>query len=311
MKHLKLFSTEAQYTAFKESSDFVLPNVSYAADNNIVYYNPYVEKEIRLICTYNVTDTTNSTKVCENFSNFASMEVDGILLDSVTAEYTFDTVGEHTVEFTLKDTSIGNSAFYYCQGLTSVVIPDYVTSIGTSAFDSCYGLTSINIPDSVTSIGESAFYNCTGLTSITIPNSVTSIGDKAFQGCIGLTSLTIGSGVKTIGNFAFGDCSRLTSINIPDSVTSIGNGAFSSCGGLTSIVIPNSVTSIGDYAFEGCYELSAITSYAVIAPTIGSITFKYVKSGGTLYVPAGSDYNSWMSTDADYLGYYNWTIEYI
>lgn len=40
MKHLKLFSTEAQYTAFKESSDFVLPNVSYAKDNNIVYYNP-------------------------------------------------------------------------------------------------------------------------------------------------------------------------------------------------------------------------------------------------------------------------------
>ena len=42
-----------------------------------------------------------------------------------------------------------------------------MTSIGESAFDSCTGLTSVTIPNSVTSIGESAFYGCSGLTSIT------------------------------------------------------------------------------------------------------------------------------------------------
>ena len=59
-----------------------------------------------------------------------------------------------------------------------------VTSIGESAFYKCYGLTSVTIPNSVTSIGSSAFNYCTGLTSVTIPNSVTSIGDNAFDGCI-------------------------------------------------------------------------------------------------------------------------------
>ena len=34
-------------------------------------------------------------------------------------------------------TSIGNSAFYGCSGLTSVVIPNSVTSIGKSAFYGC------------------------------------------------------------------------------------------------------------------------------------------------------------------------------
>ena len=40
-------------------------------------------------------------------------------------------------------TSIGDRAFYYCSGLTSVAIPNSVTSIGQSAFYGCNGLTSI------------------------------------------------------------------------------------------------------------------------------------------------------------------------
>ncbi|SFW26109.1 Leucine rich repeat-containing protein, partial [Prevotellaceae bacterium HUN156] len=87
-------------------------------------------------------------------------------------------------------TSIGESAFKYCSGLTSVTIGNSVTSIGYSAFYGCSGLTSVTIPNSVTSIGDSAFRGCSGLTSVIIPNSVTSIGDRAFSGCSGLTSVT-------------------------------------------------------------------------------------------------------------------------
>ena len=55
-----------------------------------------------------------------------------------------------------------------------------VTSIGESAFYGCSGLTMVTIPESVTSIGGAAFRDCSSLTSVTIPNSVTSIGSYAF-----------------------------------------------------------------------------------------------------------------------------------
>jgi len=78
-------------------------------------------------------------------------------------------------------TTIGDDAFAYCIGLTSVTIPNSVTSIGRIAFCGCSGLTSVTIGNSVSSIGELAFGYCTGLSSITIPNSVTSIGERAFE----------------------------------------------------------------------------------------------------------------------------------
>ena len=155
--------------------------------------------------------------------------------------------------------SIGGGAFYRCTGLTSIDIPNSVISIGGGAFSYCTGLTSINIPNSVTSIGLQAFYYCIKLTSINIPNAVTSIDDDAFRGCTNLTSVNIGNSVTSIGKSAFSGCTGLTSIDIPNSVTSIGNSAFSSCSGLASITIGNSVTAIGDYAFSGCIGLTSIS----------------------------------------------------
>ena len=134
-------------------------------------------------------------------------------------DYALETAPWRNKEFkkvVIKDgvTSIGNCAFEYCIGLTSVTIPNSVTSIGIYAFAYCNGLTSITIPNSVTSIGESAFEYCNGLTSITIPNSVTSIGNFAFYCCDKLASLTIGNSVKSIGAQAFNNLGHLTSMTI-------------------------------------------------------------------------------------------------
>ena len=91
-------------------------------------------------------------------------------------------------------------------------VPDGVNRIGDSAFFDCTSLTSVIIPKSVTSIGSLAFLGCIRLTNVTIPDGVTSIGDYAFDGYRSLTNVTIPDSVTNICYGAFLDCIKLTDV---------------------------------------------------------------------------------------------------
>ena len=148
-----------------------------------------------------------------------------------------DSVNYNNINY--KVTSIGDSAFFKCKLLTSIIIPSSVTSMGKGVFSKCYELTNITIPSAVTSIGDNAFYFCYNLTSITIPGSVTSIGNNAFNTCA-LTSITIPDSVTSIGYNAFYDCSRLTSITL-EGVTppSLGTYAYNKISSSATFYVPN------------------------------------------------------------------------
>ena len=83
---------------------------------------------------------------------------------------------------TNKLTEIGEDAFYGCDNLEDINIPDGVTRIGKGAFELNFSLRKINIPPSVTYIAENAFA-CAHLDSIDIPAGVTFIGRGAFWKC--------------------------------------------------------------------------------------------------------------------------------
>ena len=112
---------------------------------------------------------------------------------------------------------IGEYAFAYCSGLTSLTLPVGITSIGYDAFAYCSGLTSLTLPAGITSIGEYAFYGCSGLTSLTLPAGITSIGEFAFSYCSGLTSIYVyAEKVPRIGRYAFEGCaSRKCTLYVP------------------------------------------------------------------------------------------------
>ena len=100
-------------------------------------------------------------------------------------------------------TSIKKRAFYQCDKLLVVSIPNTITKIESDTFRDCDSLTNVTIPSSVTSIGTYAFYSCSSLTNIVIPNSVTSIGEYAFSWCRTLTNIVIPNSVTTMGRGVF------------------------------------------------------------------------------------------------------------
>ena len=64
----------------------------------------------------------------------------------------------------------------------SYAIPDSVTSIGESAFSFCNSLTSINIPDSVNDIGDGAFAGCDSLSPQVKSDIIQRFGEEVFYG---------------------------------------------------------------------------------------------------------------------------------
>ena len=162
-----------------------------------------------------------------------------------------------------------------------------ITSIGESAFLGCRGMTELTLPNSVTSIGNAAFVDCSGLTELILPSSVTSIGGNAFEGCNGLTELTLPNTLERIVASAFRGCSGLTELTLPNSVWSIGEYAFQGCSGLTELTLPSSVTRIGKNAFSDCSGLEKIISLAEIPPVCGSggVFYGVNKTNCELIVP--------------------------
>ena len=256
--YVRAFATNEKGISYGNEVSFVTNVVS----SSVIYYTSNEQLQ----------ETIGSTTAYKglHMNNFGGATI---------VSHTFEN-GQGTIVFNSRLTSIGNYAFYYCAGLTSVTIPNSVTSIGHSAFAGCSGLTSIEIPNSVTSIGEDAFSGCNSLPeyndiryadtylvkvidkskfSYTIREGTKWIGSSAFTGCNELISFDIPNSVTSIGRYAFEDCRSLTSITIPNSVTSIGMYAFKNCTGLTSIEIPNSVTSIGKDAFNNCTGLTSVT----------------------------------------------------
>lgn len=99
-------------------------------------------------------------------------------------QYNSDITSFNELQYFIGLSSIGDYAFYYCSGLTSIVLPISLKAIGYRAFYYCTGLTGeLVIPKAATTIGNYAFYYCSNLQSIAslavIPPS---IGNYTFYG---------------------------------------------------------------------------------------------------------------------------------
>ena len=179
-----------------------LGGIKRAYLNNTLIFQAFKKDEevissYDITSTFNVTSTTSPTKLyfgeIEKYIN--EMEIDGIKVD-VTSAYTFNTLGEHTVEYMLRDKrDINSYAFKNCNNLTSIVFKEGLQTINFGAFYSCSSLSSITIPSSVIKIEGYVFYRCTSLKSITcLATTSPSIDGNAFKGLTDSGTLYIKEG---------------------------------------------------------------------------------------------------------------------
>lgn len=71
----------------------------------------------------------------------------------------------------------------------NVVVEEGIIGIGDSAFFNCNGLISVTLPDSLESIGDVAFESCSSLTEVTLGAGLTEIFPSIFNKCSALTKI--------------------------------------------------------------------------------------------------------------------------
>ena len=171
-------------------------------------------------------------------------------------------------------TEIGDFSFAR-SGLTSVTLPDGLETIGYGAFYHCDDLREVTIPQSVQRIEPYAFANTPWLTDwmngsgdeflivgdgillayrgsnskITIPDGVRTIAQGCFSGHTGIVSVSMPPSLEVICEEAFADCRNLSSLTGGVNIKRIEDRAFSGCP-LTTVKIGSNVEEIGLRAFD-------------------------------------------------------------
>ena len=127
-------------------------------------------------------------------------------------EETYDANGNLTAAVLHGHTVVRDGAFWR-QGKLVTVDVGAVTSLGAAAFYNCDSLSQIQLPEVLETIKDDAFNWCQGLTSIVLPASIQSIGYRAFNYCIKLKTVTFRGTPETIRSNAFDSYPQ--TINVP------------------------------------------------------------------------------------------------
>ena len=177
--------------------------------------------------------------------------------------------------------TLGSNSFRYCESLSSILIPDYVSSIASYVFQGCTALSEVILSDPLYetedyfSSARGVFADCTSLESLTIPVNIIGWSDFGlFEGSCSVTSIQVAAENEAFcsidGNLYSKDGTVLvqyapgkteTSFVVPDGVTEIFGGAFVGCGSLMNVTVPASVQTISWFAFNGWTKDRTITVF--------------------------------------------------
>lgn len=230
-------------------------------------------------------------------------------------------------------TTVGMCAFQSCYGMRSVSLPASVTTIASCAFNGFTRLQAMQVAwtsFNVVYVAPDAFggNDMSGATLL-VPqgcadlyrndpvwcgfNIVEDGGDVpewswTFDEAAG--TLTV-SGLGQMAYTGRSDWSAISDdvrrVVLGEGITSVPGLCFWGFRSLASVVLPSTMKTVSYGAFYDCPQLTDITCLAPAAPDVsGGDVFAYMPTQGTLTVPAGADYSTWLAVLPE-----GWTISYI
>lgn len=208
---------------------------------------------------------------------------------------------------------IREMAFYKCENLKKITLPQSVEVVGNYSFDNCTALEEFNA-GGATIIGGHVFENCPNLKKVTISGNCTEFDPDLFVDCLTLEEINVTDGngnYSSVDGVLFNkDKTELIvypssrpdkTYKMPDSVKKVQVDAFINCSAIEDIVLSKNLTELEKYAIYNCPVLKSVRAYRKLE-TIGEFAFGYsyneqsadsenvdvVAEGMKLYAPKNS-----------------------
>ncbi len=153
--------------------------------------------------TVSIDEIIYELSPCDKLAMVVRGECSGVVAIPASVEY-------NGVNYTV--VAIGDKAFYGCDSLVKIVLPDTVTNIKSGAFWGCSSLTDILLPNTIDVLPQGLFAKCSSLKEFVVPQGITAVGYGLFYDCTSLEKVSFPASVAKLENEIFRNCNALKSI---------------------------------------------------------------------------------------------------
>lgn len=188
-------------------------------------------------------------------------------------------------------------AFYHCDELGEVILPDTIETVEPKAFahtlwveDFQNGRSEAS-GDFLISGGVLAAYRGQG-GEVRIPEGVRVIAAECFQGMEEIRKVILPDGLRNIGEGAFEGCSSLSEVQWNEDLEKISDRAFSGCG-LKEVTLPDALAELGTFAFDPSVRVlpegkKIRTTYETTAQRLSNAAYRGLDAAGSETAAGGS-----------------------